>query len=257
MKHNVGYMTSRFLTVDPAPGVLAEPQSLNRYVYSLNDPINKLDPSGQYTLIGLMVGVVILGILATTCASHVAHRNQTLLIDVEYWDNSRDEILGMFDVQSILNIGINQARAYFQPYDIEISRSSREPSDPRYEKQFSILGTCEGRGMACHLEWFGSSGDPPGAFLTNIVHYYLINKGFSPGADSEIGSFLGATIAHEAGHLYGLSHGHCEGSRYIMWTAEVCGEDENASRLEDEISGNLSWSPDSQEVLEEVLGLRH
>jgi len=36
----------RFLTEDPFGGFLASPQSLNRYPYSVNDPVNLLDPWG-------------------------------------------------------------------------------------------------------------------------------------------------------------------------------------------------------------------
>ncbi len=37
----------RFLSVDPAIGNAAQPQSWNRYAYVLDDPISKLDPTGK------------------------------------------------------------------------------------------------------------------------------------------------------------------------------------------------------------------
>jgi RHS repeat-associated protein len=40
----------RFTSPDPLPGALVEPQSLNRYLYTANDPVNKIDPSGLITL---------------------------------------------------------------------------------------------------------------------------------------------------------------------------------------------------------------
>ncbi len=36
----------RFMTPDPIAGSLANPQSLNRYAYVLNNPINLIDPLG-------------------------------------------------------------------------------------------------------------------------------------------------------------------------------------------------------------------
>ena len=36
----------RFLSTDAYPATLHNPQTLNRYVYALNDPVSKLDPSG-------------------------------------------------------------------------------------------------------------------------------------------------------------------------------------------------------------------
>lgn len=37
----------RFLSVDPILGNLLQPQSWNRYAYVLNNPINRIDPSGM------------------------------------------------------------------------------------------------------------------------------------------------------------------------------------------------------------------
>lgn len=39
--------TGRFLSVDPLPGLLSDPQSFNRYVYASNDPVNRVDPTGM------------------------------------------------------------------------------------------------------------------------------------------------------------------------------------------------------------------
>jgi RHS repeat-associated protein len=38
----------RWLSVDPVRGRLTNPQSLNRYAYVLNDPVNYVDPDGRY-----------------------------------------------------------------------------------------------------------------------------------------------------------------------------------------------------------------
>ena len=40
--------TGRFISRDPLNGSLTNPQSQNPYAYSLNNPINYSDPSGQY-----------------------------------------------------------------------------------------------------------------------------------------------------------------------------------------------------------------
>jgi RHS repeat-associated protein len=40
----------RFLTPDPLAGTVADPQSLNRYSYVGNDPINRTDPTGLLSL---------------------------------------------------------------------------------------------------------------------------------------------------------------------------------------------------------------
>src|SRR2546425_12332831 len=38
----------RFISVDPRPGSLSSPQSLNPYVYVSDSPVNKIDPTGEW-----------------------------------------------------------------------------------------------------------------------------------------------------------------------------------------------------------------
>jgi RHS repeat-associated protein len=47
MARYYGSRLGRFLSVDPVAGNTSNPQSLNRYTYVLNDPINLIDPSGR------------------------------------------------------------------------------------------------------------------------------------------------------------------------------------------------------------------
>ena len=43
-----------FLTHDPVRGEFSEPLTLHRYLYTLNDPINNFDPTGEFTLLGTL-----------------------------------------------------------------------------------------------------------------------------------------------------------------------------------------------------------
>lgn len=38
----------RFTSADPLSGMTADPQSLNRYSYAANNPLNDVDPDGRY-----------------------------------------------------------------------------------------------------------------------------------------------------------------------------------------------------------------
>ncbi len=45
----------RFLSQDPYEGAIADPQSLHRYLYASNDPVNRFDPSGREDLGSLSI----------------------------------------------------------------------------------------------------------------------------------------------------------------------------------------------------------
>ena len=53
--------TARFFVADEDPGIQFEPASLHKYLYANNDPINRRDPSGQFTLTDALVTVQIIG----------------------------------------------------------------------------------------------------------------------------------------------------------------------------------------------------
>ncbi|MGH9725430.1 MAG: RHS repeat-associated core domain-containing protein, partial [Candidatus Acidiferrales bacterium] len=46
----------RFTATDPLAGAAGNPQSLNRYAYVQNDPINSADPSGMVLILNLYGG---------------------------------------------------------------------------------------------------------------------------------------------------------------------------------------------------------
>ena len=53
----------RFLTRDPFLGILAQPVSLQPYLYALNNPVLYSDPSGQFIFIPLLIAAAAGGIL--------------------------------------------------------------------------------------------------------------------------------------------------------------------------------------------------
>ena len=56
--------TGRFLGMDPFPGLIAEPMSLHRYLYARADPVNVVDPSGEYgALVNLGITMLVGGII--------------------------------------------------------------------------------------------------------------------------------------------------------------------------------------------------
>ncbi len=51
--------TGRFSRMDPYTGQKAKPQSLHKYVYCWNDPVNRIDPSGEFSLTEITVSMAI------------------------------------------------------------------------------------------------------------------------------------------------------------------------------------------------------
>ncbi len=49
-------LLERFLSRDPESGSFEEPMELHRYLYCLNDPINRLDPDGEFSFPEITVG---------------------------------------------------------------------------------------------------------------------------------------------------------------------------------------------------------
>jgi RHS repeat-associated protein len=56
--------TGRFQTMDSFAGVQNDPLSLHKYLYAANDPVNRIDPSGHESLVGVSVGSSIAGSLS-------------------------------------------------------------------------------------------------------------------------------------------------------------------------------------------------
>ncbi len=61
--------TGRFPTQDAYSGVPNQPQTLHRYAYCNNDPVNNVDPSGNVTLLQVVVGIAIVMILIASLAT--------------------------------------------------------------------------------------------------------------------------------------------------------------------------------------------
>lgn len=91
--------TTCFRQPDPFFGELTTPQSVHKYAYVHNDPVNGIDPSGEF-LISLAIGFAIRGYLRTTSAATniaigtgivIAAAIETAIYTtaIEYWLNGR------------------------------------------------------------------------------------------------------------------------------------------------------------------------
>ena len=55
----------RFLTMDSWGGIITDPITLHKYLYADCDPVNKIDPSGQYSILGVMTAITITATIAS------------------------------------------------------------------------------------------------------------------------------------------------------------------------------------------------
>ena len=63
--------TGRFLATDPVEGVHNSPISLHRYLYGNSEPINHIDPSGEFSVVQLTATTLMLNYLSTVAASNI------------------------------------------------------------------------------------------------------------------------------------------------------------------------------------------
>ena len=68
----------RFTATDPFPGIIFDPASLHPYTYAHSDPVNRSDPSGQFTLMETMqisAGVAVMAGLAYGTQNYYYYRS--------------------------------------------------------------------------------------------------------------------------------------------------------------------------------------
>jgi len=83
----------RFPTMDSFWGLRREPLSLHKYLYNHSDPINRTDPSGNISLIGLTIGIGISATLAVASFSTYGY------LDVRPHTYDAENAICQFEVQ--------------------------------------------------------------------------------------------------------------------------------------------------------------
>ena len=76
----------RFITADTFPGFIFDPPSLHKYSYANNDPVNMIDPTGQFSLASVSVSVSISSILSSIAISHFGFALVTIIIIKHFFE---------------------------------------------------------------------------------------------------------------------------------------------------------------------------
>jgi RHS repeat-associated protein len=87
--------TGRFSSTDPLAGNLYDPASLNRYVYTENDPVDRTDPSGEQELSEVLTALTIISVLTNLgFAGYHLYKAATAATPQEA---AREELFALFD----------------------------------------------------------------------------------------------------------------------------------------------------------------
>jgi RHS repeat-associated protein len=256
----------RFLTVDPAAAIPAEPRTLNRYVYAWNDPINQQDPSGEQTsLAEAMISVAINGILAQLPEQGIAVEIPELHIDfseVEGWQDT-NQPQRYPNTSDILHTAFETVRGDFSRYNVKVLRwgeTAKQAGLVKPKLKDKLVSVQPWDGDNCHepiaVAWGCAplNSDKGWAFLQtmmNNVPLSALPKKARGNPNGAAGILLGHTISHEAGHLYGICHpgppacvSPFTANSGIMWSPSL------QNRL------TAGWDAPSQKGLEKALGLK-
>jgi len=218
----------RFSSIDPASPDVNDPRSLNRYVYSFSDPINRRDPSGRSSLGETMISVSIVGILAQLALPGCSVQEPVLNLDYSQLEDTtpnppqeeRADPTGRYpDTARIRTAATQTTRAAYSAFNVRVVESTHVATPGlalRSEKTMHIIRNGAGTahcddafGCAYVNKWDGNIffQDILNAFGPNIL---ITDGGWFGDRHEGIGRVIGSTMAHESGHSYGIS-GHPTG----------------------------------------------
>jgi RHS repeat-associated protein len=81
----LGPTLGRFTSEDPVQGNIFEPQTLHKYVYVQNDPLNRFDPSGNFSMVEVSSVLGIIQALATVSGPQFIIAAATTSVLVKVW----------------------------------------------------------------------------------------------------------------------------------------------------------------------------
>jgi RHS repeat-associated protein len=200
----------RFSGIDPALPDWSDPRSLNRYVYSFSDPINRRDPNGEFSLAETMISVSIVGILAQLALPGCAADVPTLSLDYSHL-GAQPYPSGRFpDTARMIAAMTQTVKSAFSRFNVNvIENAATYGFAERTRKTIHVLqnglGTshCDGSYGCTYANlpngnvFFQELADDKGGELRTP-------GGWTGDPSEGMGRVVGSTMAHEAGHAYGI-----------------------------------------------------
>jgi RHS repeat-associated protein len=250
--------TGRFAGMDLFAGVVFEPPTMHKYVYGQADPVNRIDPTGQWSLVTVAAVTTIVGTLAAIATLEVLSPRS------RRWFGSGTRILALqWENEFRRPVRAQGGRVVWVPLDQQESDLVKLWARQQLHMAFSGFAVVisEGGGTNyIHVTQDRPSGEAGGTPQPGLGHDSEVNYDwlaglavrYSPGASKQeylasLGRGIGATAAHEFVHQSPARIGHHEDRRYEntydFFTADH----------ESHFSGNLGWSPDAERLLYERL----
>lgn len=204
----------RFLTMDSFTGFPSDLKSLHKYVYSENDPVNNIDPSGQFVgVAGALLVVAVIGVLATVPMPAFAQAGDRMLrmeTNIYYIEGDLElEVGGRWlpldgwnetNVRAVTGAASSVMRNLF---NIELHVNRYSPisfDDPRAETDISEIESdfCPGWWGPTRIYFIHDAGG--GGIAVRSQNTAVIDLG--GGVDDAGGQ--GRILAHELGHTLSL-----------------------------------------------------
>jgi RHS repeat-associated protein len=253
---NVG--TGRFISQDTYEGNNQDPISLHKYLYANADGVNKIDPSGNFSIAEAMVVVSIITVIATMSSCTFIRDNFNKPVRVQMrWDTAfRDfnssNSLSSAEIQDVKSTAKTEFERAYRGFNVEIDETA--------ERKI-IINDDWGSGMGTSGGTENGSTAPAGFSATSFVYYNVLKFGINEinskmglnKSRSELvhglGQGIGATAAHELGHqanLEYISHNVTQGYYDSKETTAEGGGDTH-------FFGQLKWTPEALEKMNRVL----
>jgi len=213
----------RFTQMDRFAGKIGEPTTLHKYLYTGNNPINLIDPSGNFSIGGLMAGIAVGAIIGNYAASSqpslfFQRLNFSEKEPVAYIDFSTLNVPGI-DNGFLKTFILNQVGEYYAPYDIKIKSGKGDMLDRRTVFRSGLESPVYGRNIIYfNRVWANQLAELFGSFNHRTTPSTITNP-------SKVAMAIANTVTHEMGHGFGLDHNSlCFG--FIMDNG-LCGEFDN------------------------------
>jgi RHS repeat-associated protein len=203
----------RFTSLDSFDGFEQEPVTLHKYLYGNGDPVNNIDPSGEFSISHVMAGVLIgAGVLYfgfDFVAFALPSRDSRTEV---YLDFDRMRTPG-FDKMVVQEVSVSRLRNNYNAYGINfnIGRGNF------FDRIITYAGNhSDYYGFGFWIRGFVFTDGVLGRYENQWMTIDLQNNTSRAVNANEIGTAIGNLASHELGHMYGAQHVYTEDTLHIM-----------------------------------------